>query len=72
MLDGLLVAILLVMGMGTAAALWGAAIALKFKTQSAAPLMQAGMFTLILTARPPTRRSSCSPAGFRPSPSTTR
>ena len=47
--DGLVVAILLVMGMGTAAALWGAAIALKFKTQSAAPLMQAGMFTLILT-----------------------
>jgi ABC-type multidrug transport system permease subunit len=46
---GLLVAILLVMGMGTAAALWGAAVALKFKTQSAAPLMQAGMFTLILT-----------------------
>ncbi len=37
------------MGMGTAAALWGSAIALKFKTQSAAPLMQAGMFTLILT-----------------------
>jgi ABC-type multidrug transport system permease subunit len=48
-LDGLAVAILLVMGMGTSAALWGAAIALKFKTQSAAPLMQAGMFTLILT-----------------------
>jgi ABC-2 type transport system permease protein len=46
---GLVVAILLVMGMGTAAALWGSAIALKFKTQSAAPLMQAGMFTLILT-----------------------
>jgi ABC-type multidrug transport system permease subunit len=46
---GLLVAVLLVMGMGTTAALWGAAVALKFKTQSAAPLMQAGMFTLILT-----------------------
>jgi len=48
-LDGLAVAIVLVMGMGTTAALWGAAIALKFKTQSASPLMQAGMFTLILT-----------------------
>ncbi len=47
-IDGLLVAIVLVMGMGTAAALWGAAIALKFRTQSASPLMQAGMFTLIL------------------------
>jgi ABC-type multidrug transport system permease subunit len=48
-LAGLAIALLLVMAMGTAAALWGAAIALKFKTQSAAPLMQAGMFTLILT-----------------------
>ena len=48
-LDGLLVAIVLVMGMGTTAALWASAVALKFKTQSAAPLMQAGMFTLILT-----------------------
>jgi len=48
-LDGLIVALLLVMGMGTSAALWGASIALKFKSQSAAPLMQAGMFTLILT-----------------------
>jgi ABC-2 type transport system permease protein len=46
---GLAVAILLVMGMGTTAALWASAVALKFKTQSAAPLMQAGMFTLILT-----------------------
>jgi ABC-2 type transport system permease protein len=48
-LGGLVVAFVLVMGMGTSAALWGAAIALKFKSQSAAPLMQAGMFTLILT-----------------------
>jgi ABC-type multidrug transport system permease subunit len=47
--SGLAVAILLVMGMGTTAALWASAVALKFKTQSAAPLMQAGMFTLILT-----------------------
>lgn len=48
-LDGLLIAIFFVMGMGTVAALWGSTIALKFKSQSAAPLMQAGMLVLILT-----------------------
>jgi ABC transporter DrrB family efflux protein len=48
-LDGLAIALLLVMAMGTAAALWGTAIALKFKSQAAAPLMQAGMFTAVLT-----------------------
>ncbi|TFG73692.1 MAG: ABC transporter permease [Solirubrobacterales bacterium] len=37
------------MGMGVVAACWGVALALKFKTQSAAPLMQAGMLVLILT-----------------------
>jgi ABC-type polysaccharide/polyol phosphate export permease len=37
------------MGMGTLAACWGSTIALRFKTQGAAPLMQAGMFVLILT-----------------------
>jgi len=47
-LGGLAIALVLLMGMGTAAALWGAAIALKFRTQSASPLMQAGMFTMIL------------------------
>jgi ABC-type multidrug transport system permease subunit len=46
--DGLAIALLLVMGMGTVAALWGTALAFKFRTQSAAPLMQAGMFILIL------------------------
>jgi ABC-type multidrug transport system permease subunit len=46
---GLLLALLLVMGMGTAAACWGVTLALYFKTQGAAPLMQAGMFVLILT-----------------------
>lgn len=46
---GLVVAVVAVMGMGVAAACWGVAIALRFKTQSAAPLMQAGMLTLILT-----------------------
>lgn len=45
---GLLVAIVAVMGMGVVAACWAVALALKFKTQSAAPLMQAGMLTLIL------------------------
>ena len=44
-----MIAVVIVMGMGTLAALWGCALALKFKSQSAAPLMQAGMFVLILT-----------------------
>lgn len=48
-IDGLLITVALVMLMGVLAACWGCAIALKFKTQSAAPLMQAGMLTLILT-----------------------
>jgi ABC-type multidrug transport system permease subunit len=48
-IEGLAIAIAIVMGMGTLAALWGCALALKFKSQSAAPLMQAGMFVLILT-----------------------
>ena len=46
---GLLVAVVLVMGMGTLSALWGTALALRFKTQQAAPLMQAGAFVAILT-----------------------
>jgi ABC-2 type transport system permease protein len=46
---GLLLAVLLTMGTATIAACWGVTIALRFKTQSAAPLMQAGMFVLILT-----------------------
>jgi ABC-type multidrug transport system permease subunit len=48
-IGGLVIATLMVMGMGTVAALWGCALALKFKSQSAAPLMQAGMFVLVLT-----------------------
>lgn len=47
-IDGLIITVVLVMLMGVVAACWGCAIALKFKTQSAAPLMQAGMLTLIL------------------------
>ncbi len=46
--DGLAVALVIVMGMGIVAATWGTSLALKFKTQSAAPLMQAGMFVLVL------------------------
>lgn len=48
-IGGLAIATLMVMGMGTVAALWGCALALKFKSQAAAPLMQAGMFVLVLT-----------------------
>ena len=47
-LPGLVLAILLVMAMGTTAACWGVMLALRFRTQAAAPLMQAGMFVLIL------------------------
>ncbi|HEY8465416.1 MAG TPA: ABC transporter permease [Solirubrobacterales bacterium] len=46
--DGLALAIIGVMGLATAAACWGCALALRFRTQSAAPLMQAGMFVLVL------------------------
>jgi ABC-type multidrug transport system permease subunit len=48
-IDGLAIALFCVMAMGTIAAAWGTTVALKFKTQSAAPLMQAGMLALILT-----------------------
>jgi ABC-type multidrug transport system permease subunit len=48
-LGGLAIAIVIVLGMGTLAACWGAVLALRFKSQSAAPLMQAGMLLLILT-----------------------
>ncbi len=47
--DGLVLALMLVMCMGAVAAFWGVVLALHFKTQGAAPLMQAGMFVLILT-----------------------
>ena len=36
------------MATGTIAACWGVTLALHYKTQSAAPLMQAGMFVLVL------------------------
>jgi ABC-2 type transport system permease protein len=47
--DGLAIAFLIVMGMAIVAASWGVTLALRFKSQSAAPLMQAGMLLLILT-----------------------
>jgi len=48
-IDGLLIAYLMVAAMAAAAACWGSALALRFKSQSAAPLMQAGMMALIFT-----------------------
>jgi ABC-type multidrug transport system permease subunit len=47
-IDGLALAAVLVMGMGLAAALWGTMLALHFRSQAAAPLMQAGMFIAVL------------------------
>ena len=46
--DGLVLALLLASSFAAVAACWGVTLALKFKTQSAAPLMQAGMFVLVL------------------------
>jgi ABC-2 type transport system permease protein len=46
---GLVLALILVMATGTIAACWGVMLALRYRTQSAAPLMQAGMFVLVLT-----------------------
>src|SRR4051812_19506636 len=47
--DGLIVAYALVMGMAVLAACWGATLALRFKTQAAAPLMQSAMLALVLS-----------------------
>jgi ABC-2 type transport system permease protein len=47
-LDGLLIAFFATMSMATIAACWGCALALRYRTQGVAPLMQAGMFVLIL------------------------
>jgi len=46
---GLLVAVTLVMGMAILAACWSVALALRFRTQAAAPLMQTVMLALVLT-----------------------
>jgi len=48
-LPGLLIAVFCVMCMGTIAACWGTTLALRYRSQSAAPLMQAGMLLVILT-----------------------
>jgi ABC-2 type transport system permease protein len=47
-LDGLLVCYLMVAATAAVAACWGSMLALRFKSQSAAPLMQAGMMGLVL------------------------
>jgi ABC-type multidrug transport system permease subunit len=47
--EGLLVTFVMVASMAAFAACWGSFLALRFKSQSAAPLMQAGMMALILT-----------------------
>ena len=46
--DGLLLAYALVMGFAAAAACWGTIMALRFKTQQAAPLMQVVVFASVL------------------------
>ncbi len=48
-IDGLLVTYLMVAAMAAVAACWGSFLALHFKSQSAAPLMQAGTMAVILT-----------------------
>jgi ABC-2 type transport system permease protein len=48
-IDGLLVTYLMVAAMAAVAACWGSALALRFKSQSAAPLMQAGTMALVFT-----------------------
>lgn len=46
-LDGLLIAYAMVAAMAAVGACWGTMLALRFETQSASPLMQAGMLALI-------------------------
>ncbi len=48
-IGGLAITLFVVMGMAVVAASWGVALALRYKSQSAAPLMQAGMLVLVLT-----------------------
>jgi ABC-2 type transport system permease protein len=45
---GLLIAVTLVMGMAVVAATWGTSLALRFRTQAAAPIMQVGMLLAVL------------------------
>jgi ABC-2 type transport system permease protein len=46
--EGLAIALVIVMGMALVAATWGTSLALRYRSQSAAPLMQVGMFLLVL------------------------
>jgi ABC-type multidrug transport system permease subunit len=48
-IDGLLITYLMVATMAAVAACWGSMLALHYKSQSAAPLMQAGTMALIFT-----------------------
>ncbi|HXR30491.1 MAG TPA: ABC transporter permease [Solirubrobacterales bacterium] len=48
-LVGLVVVFFMITAMAAVTACWGSALALRFKSQSAAPLMQAGTMALILT-----------------------
>jgi len=62
---GLLLAALFVAGMAAVAAGWGTMLALRYRSQSAAPLMQAGMFILILfTVNPVTQIVEAIRQGF--------
>lgn len=47
-IDGLLVALLLIMGLASALACYAVTLALRFRTQQAAPLMQMGSFVGVL------------------------
>lgn len=47
-IDGLVVCFAMVAAMAAVAACWGSMLALRFKSQSAAPLMQTGMMALVL------------------------
>jgi ABC-2 type transport system permease protein len=47
-IDGLAIAYVMVMAMAAVGACWGSGLALRFKSQSAAPLMQTGMMALTL------------------------
>ncbi len=47
-IDGIVIAAILVMGMAAVASCWGSMLALHYRSQSVAPLMQSGMFLAIL------------------------
>ena len=48
-IGGLVIAAVLIMGMAAVAACWSSMLALHYRSQTAAPLMQAGMYLFILT-----------------------